>query len=991
MGVSADVFNQIQDQLKDETPAAPVNAAGKPNPLPKAESGWSMTDSAMKALKETGSALAVGVTSGADFIKGMAIGSAQRAEQLGMIPPLPETGSAVERAFRPLLMPFTEELPAGVRKAAKEPETVVGKVLNPGIEGIGAMATMPILGPANAGVQATAQTVKSLLARNAISGFGMGEGAEYGGKIYGGIMSYFDNPGSDTFRKYGETVGSVAGGMLGAQAKITQTAGLSELVKRPYEVVKNVIPAYKSAREAKKAGDNRALWEIFADEMGGLRSTTRSIIEDYTNAELASAIRRDIHATANVKQFGKDAEIAKMEMEVPMKGDDGVTRMVKPWGLGEYTAVPEIALLSRERVPKTFSEGIDIKGNVDARREAIRRAYTNLAGGKIPATEEGAQAAGEAFRQLTQSKINALSAEQGAVQAQFPNLSQGNLFQIGEKARDIRDARAKEYFGTGSGKYEQSFNSADAEGGKIKLDETLKESKDILKEFYVKIDPRETLSPVISDLVGAMRKDAPPAIELFLPPELAAERAAKAATEKAKPLSLREANDLVRALGNAAGNALKAEQYGKYNRARELQQTVLDEIGKSKLSDATKALFDDARAYWGAEVAPRFLEGMGKALGKERGGVMEGREAVMSEDVMAKFLADRQTGMEDFVRIYGNDANANALLNTTLQSRFRNDVLLGAKTPAQVEKNWSEFQNQYSPALERFPQTAQKMDAAAAKTMELQSETKRELDRFNDITGGVIGTEIGHLQAKIMYQRVLADPLKMEALLKAMPSNKGDAARKMVKEVWIQANPMKDGHYDPEAITTMLNAGSNSPAVKASMERLFEAAFGKEEGKRHWEVLNAIAGFTAREAMTAPRNMRSGELLSESPIKGFTGQSAASWISAGRAVGSGQAGGTYFTMLGLSRFANAKAQAAVENAKLKALYDPDTAKAILELAATPTTQPLGLSTAKKIFGNVSLPNGQNLVDRLIDRGYVKKYLSRGAIYGMEQSNAERDR
>jgi hypothetical protein len=60
----------------------------------------------------------------------------------------------------------------------------------------------------------------------------------------------------------------------------------------------------------------------------------------------------------------------------------------------------------------------------------------------------------------------------------------------------------------------------------------------------------------------------------------------------------------------------------------------------------------------------------------------------------------------------------------------------------------------------------------------------------------------------------------------------------------------------------------------------------------------------------------------------------------------------------------------------------------LELSATPSSQPLSLTTARKIFGDIRTNSGQSLVDRLIDKGYVKAYVSRGMIYGEEKAMQE---
>jgi hypothetical protein len=95
----------------------------------------------------------------------------------------------------------------------------------------------------------------------------------------------------------------------------------------------------------------------------------------------------------------------------------------------------------------------------------------------------------------------------------------------------------------------------------------------------------------------------------------------------------------------------------------------------------------------------------------------------------------------------------------------------------------------------------------------------------------------------------------------------------------------------------------------------------------------------------------------------------------------GRVGMTYLGTLGISRFANARIQASIEQAKHAALYDPTTATAILEMVANAPNEALSLSTAKKIFGDIRTSSGQTLVDRLIDRGYVKENIGRGALFG----------
>jgi hypothetical protein len=663
----------------------------------------------------------------------------------------------------------------------------------------------------------------------------------------------------------------------------------------------------------------------------------------------------------------------------------------KPWGLGERTMVPTLTSLVRERRPESLSEATTMKGRSEGMRQSIVNAYERLVGKpKLPANEEGIKAAGQAFQSITQAKVDALAAEEGMVKAKFNRLDPSQEFAVGEAARTARDKLAQEAYGRASSMYQTAEQMFAEEGAQIAAGSVRKEGVDILRDFYSKVDPTK-VPPVVRNMLAATEAKAKTASGLILPEELAAEKAAQEAAKEAagKPLSLKEANDLVKAFGEAASNAKSAENFTSFNRAKELQREILDSIDKAKVSPEAKQAYTAARENYRTDYAERFQEGMGKALGKERGGAFEGRETVRSETVMTKILNDGETGMRDFERIYGNSPESRQVLSVAVEDKFRKEVLDMAKTPDALERQLEAFKRKYAPALERTPQTADKVDREAATVLKLKGEQKAELDRYKELMGMDITKEVGPIQAKDMFTAALADPNKMRSLIAAMPKGGGDAAERLVKEVFLQAHPMKAGEYDPEALFHLVTSGKGSVQGPSSMQVLFEAAFGAKEGKRHMDVLEAIANFTKREAMTNPRYMSSGSLMSESPVKEKTGQTMASWISAWRAQEMGATGSTYFATLGLSRFANSKVQQAVERAKTRALYDPQTAEAILEMAAKPVSDPLSLTTARKIFGDMRLPDGKRLMDKLIDKGYVKKYVARGLIYGAAEDASDK--
>ena len=49
-----------------------------------------------------------------------------------------------------------------------------------------------------------------------------------------------------------------------------------------------------------------------------------------------------------------------------------------------------------------------------------------------------------------------------------------------------------------------------------------------------------------------------------------------------------------------------------------------------------------------------------------------------------------------------------------------------------------------------------------------------------------------------------------------------------------------------------------------------------------------------------------------------------------------------------------------------------------------------MTTARMIWGKIKLSDGTTLADRLLDKGYVRKYVNRGFIYGIEQASGNKD-
>jgi hypothetical protein len=579
----------------------------------------------------------------------------------------------------------------------------------------------------------------------------------------------------------------------------------------------------------------------------------------------------------------------------------------------------------------------------------------------------------------------------GQVQQNFPEIHVTKGYEAGEQARTIRDTLADQAFAEASAKYRAAETMADTEGVVIPSGGIRNEAGAILEEFYGKVDPSAIPAEVKSVLTATRGVKGP---EVETPGHIGGfveAKEAEATASKGKDLSLKEANNVVVALGKAETKARGQQNWTAADNARALKDKMLKSIEDSKMSPAAKAAYIDARDNYRTNYAQRFQEGMGKQLGKEQGqgSAVAGREALVGNKVLGTALID-ENNMREWDKVYGNNPEARALMSAELESRFRK-TLADSRTPDALERQLKAFKDKYDFALARYPQVADKMEKGGAAQMRLQLQRKAELERYEFIMSGDITKAVGPVQAKIMFEKALADPDKMRALIAAFPEGGGGAAKRLTKELFLQANPFRSGEYDQDALYKMLNAGRKDQFSPSTLQLLFDSAFGKEAGAKHLHVLEAIGRFTEREAAVNPVNLRPQSLISDAPVSQGSGSTMASHLSNLRNMETGRSGSTFVATLSLSRLVNTKVQQAVEAAKIKALYDPETAEAVLALAATPINKPVAYGMMKLVLGGIKLENGTSLLDHMVDKGYVKKYVSRGIIAGIETASEDEDK
>lgn len=950
MAISEKAFNE----LKSDTTFTPVaTPALQPGEDEKARSGIDVPGAIDDFVGDLMPRVAQGIVGGLESWRTFARGGLDQSQNITeQILGAPDTNP----------LPHPPGLSKETADRAKNPKTVMGKWLGGAAEGVGAQMTMPMGGG---------------LARNIVAGMGMGEVSELTGKALGGVFGYF---GGETGEKVGRATGNVIGGLVGGQANAVRMGVAKEAVVGGKDIITSAVAAARTAREKSKvAGETRGLFEIFSDEFKGMRATTKGYIQDFTNANLSKAIRRDIHASTFAESFVADSNLTGMDP--------------KPWGLGERTMVPSITESIANVRPESHADAQVIGARATGMKRAIGEVYDKLrAKAGLPASPISIKAAAQAFQAITQAKVDGLTKEIGDVTAKFRELSPGEKGEVGQAVHNARDKMSEQSYSVAEGKYAHAEEMFDREGVEIPSGGVRDQAKEILTQFYPQVDPK-SVPKVVKNILAATGKEATPLVKSLAEHDLLSSE--MTAEEANRDLTLKEANDLAKALGEAEFNARGKENFEAARNARALKEKVLKSIDDSKASPEAKAAYTEARRYYSEDHAPRFQEKIGKELGKVRGGAAAGREVVPNELVLERVLGGGDAKLIDSalkeadVLFSSHPEALQKIITIGVENKFHEDVLGKTFSKDRFERDVEAFKKRYQPALDRVPEIGAKIDRESSRLYTLETEKAAEIKRYEDIMHGPVTKSVGYAQAKVMFQEALAKPEKMEELIRA---TKGAASKEMVKELFDQADPFRGGEYDPDALLLMLKAGKSSPDSPSSMKILFDSAFGPKLAQHHIDTLEAIARFAKRQAATDPKSLQIGQILDQSPIKEATGSSAASIISSIRAQAAGNTSSSYVAVLTLSRFVNAKMQAAMSKAMHNALYDPEMADAILEMSSKPANQAMSVTSAVKVgFDKIKDANGRNMLERMIDAGYVKDYTSRGLLYGVEATQTqERD-
>lgn len=836
----------------------------------------------------------------------------------------------------------------------------------------------------------------SKLARPASTSFFAGTGAETGKKIGGPLAAWL---GGEESRGTGEALGSVAGAVAGGNVQDIRWNALSSVADAPINVGKAATAAVK----AKRAGDERSVLRLFADNYGDLSANSQGILKEHVLATYANTIANDVQAQESLRRF-----------EDAIKKSGGKTDA--PWNLGARATTPVLVEEVRLRQPADLVEARQLDAANRATQNDVARRFKALLGRSRVAKADDVVESLDELRRTTNTKLDVLATEADEVANKVTHWDMpgtATTADNGAKLRALADAEIGVTREVARQKYGQAMQVADELGVEINPAKLRQQGSEILGEVLTQVDPKNA-PPSLKRLVGilmpeqgdmgirikelqdkALMADGP--TKLKLNNEISAlRRQMKEAADA--PLTLKDANDISVALGQDARAAAASGTPEAAILARNIERmrTSLEDTITSQLPDAARSAYEDARAYYRTVHAPRAREGANVNLQRRAGSARAGEERVVDEQVFNEYLKPREleTRMRQFDNLFGgaltgqrND-EAYKLLGQALEDTYYKKLLSRKSLSTEAHNN---FMRDYNAALERLPDVRKKLDDTFGQLAALEDAKDAQVARWKSIARQPLTQAFGVDGAQQVMARALADPNRMNQLVNYITETQGEkGVKSLVKYVMESANPMRGDSYDGKKLIELLNAGKAGEKRTSAMQTLFRRAFGPDVGNKHYENLQAIATLAERQALTTPEFLRPVNAQNVDPIKERLGQSGASILQLTNNLGAGRVSALWAAAVGGGRFLNAKLNKAMRQLQFDALFDPQASAAVVEMAKTRADRPLARAAAQQLANRMGA-EGKTFMQRLVDKGAILPVSTQSARIGVKtQLDEERD-
>lgn len=872
-----------------------------------------------------------------------------------------------------------------------------GDVIKGGMAAVGDPANM-IGGPVGAGFKAL--PVLGKYGRSALTSFFAGSGAETGGKAGAAIdQNVFGGEGD-----VGKVVGSLAGGVAGANVQDVKMNTLKEVGGKALDVTLN---AAKAAREASKAKSMKEAWQVFNDAYGDLSAKSQGLAQKYVRASVALELQRDVKAQQSWAEF----EDALSRSDANLMGPN----LPEYWSLAQKTDNPVLIANEKYRVPSSGAEAQEQVARHRSTEEGVVRRHRSLFKDTKIADAKTLEEGLTDLARETNLKLDVLATEQNKAIQEVTNWDmpgKPTSFDKGAELRTLAEQEVKRTGDTARANYDRVLELGDKLGVTVSPARLRAASGDIMETILAQLKSGTApesikklgalLSPEtgpeaarIAQLTDELRTADGPG-KLKINREILDLRKTMRETAD-KELTLRDLNDIMVALNKDASAVASSGTAGADIAGRNIQQ-VKDSLEKTiqgQVPDVVRQEYENARNYYSKVHAPRAKEGTNALLRREAGSGRPGEERIVNEQILGTqgYLNANalETKMREFDALFDGkltqgepNKRAYEILGEALENRYHKDIL--SKGQINPEKH-EEFLRTWNSALNRVPGAREKLEDTFNIVSSFDRDQRTIRQKWDEISTHPLTKTFGPAQAKAVLERAMSDPNQMGRLVNYTIETQGKAGLEpLVKYVMDNSNPIAQGEYKAGTIRTLLNLGKTEDGRIGGLQVLLRRAHGQEAGDKMFNDLTDIALLQERADATKPERLvsRGSE---KGPVEQQLGQPVSSLYSTVNSAAQGRTSPVWAALFTGGRFANAKFSDAWRTLQHDALYSPEGAEAIKAMMVANAQDPFPVKSALALAKRMG-KDGTGFLQRLVDIGAIPAVTLQGARIGAKESTKE---
>ncbi|MGH7782233.1 MAG: hypothetical protein ACREO5_00085, partial [Candidatus Binatia bacterium] len=386
--------------------------------------------------------------------------------------------------FPSFLQPGAARKALGVDDEAIKKEGPVARAFGGAAEGVGSVLSLPGVGPAKVAGETVVAGVKaaaSAIGKNVTLGMGMGEVSEIGKYVFGGMGEWIDKHilGGEgtTGRAVGEEGGAIVGGGVGGYANNVRFNAMGAAASKGGKIVGKSVtsigPAIADTIKAKRAGDERASFDIFMDHYSELKAQGLGYLQARTNEQIAAIIARDPQHQQELYDFHEATKQADVDANL--------------FSTGQKAANPVLTQMeSTQR--RTKEEAATAAAGKSAQKGAIVTAYHKIVDKPLPTTVPAMKESLELFRTGTEAQAANMLLQKKELAQIIPNWSANEAAVSGKRFRDEWDIERAAAKAETKKSYDNVYAAADADGSRYDLAPVLKDTKEVLGPLLARVD-----------------------------------------------------------------------------------------------------------------------------------------------------------------------------------------------------------------------------------------------------------------------------------------------------------------------------------------------------------------------------------------------------------------------------------------------------------------------------------------------------------------------